>query len=212
MDSLMKRILLIILASTALLTSCHKAIWDKLNDHEARIARLEALTRQMNTTITSLQAIVNVINARDYVKDVVPVMESGEIIGYTITFNSNSPVTIYNGKNGEDAYSPLIGIKKDTDGAWYWTLNGEWIVDQNGDKVRADGNVTPRLKIEDDYWWVSYDDGASWTKLGKAVGEPGEDGDSMFREIRQDDHYVYLILADGEEIKLSKGGLTWVYV
>ena len=35
----------------------------------------------------------------------------------------------------------------------------------------------------------------------------------MFREIRQDDNYVYFILADGEEIKLAKThSLTWVYV
>lgn len=208
----MKRILPILLACVALLTSCHKAIWDKLNDHEARIAKLEAFCSQLNTTITSLQAIVDVINSRDYVKDVVPVMDNGQVIGYAITFNSHNPVTIYNGKNGEDAHTPLIGIKRDGDGAWYWTLDGQWILDGSGDKVRADGNVTPLMKIEDDYWWVSYDNGGSWTKLGKAVGSPGANGDSMFREVRQDEHYVYLVLADGEEIKLGKGGLTWVYV
>ena len=208
----MKRFLPILLAAVTLLTSCHKAIWEKLNDHEARIARLEAFCSQLNTTINSLQDIVNVINARDYVKDVVPIMDSGNIIGYTITFNSHNPVTIYNGKNGEDAHMPLIGIKRADDGAWYWTLDGAWILDDAGSKVRADGNVIPLMKIDDDYWWVSYDNGASWTKLGNAVGSPGKDGESMFREVRQDEHFVYLVLADGEEIKLSKGGLSWVYV
>lgn len=215
----MKRIIYIILAVISLavclagITGCHKDIWDKLNDHEARITKLEAFCSQLNTTITSLQAIVDVLNSRDYVKDVVPVMDSGKIIGYSITFNSHSPVTIYNGKNGEDAHTPLIGIKKADDGVWYWTLDGEWILDDDGKKVRADGNVTPMMKIEEDYWWISYDSGASWTKLGKAIGEKGADGDSMFREVRQDEKYVYLILADGEEIKLSKsGGISWVYV
>lgn len=208
----MKRFLLILAAAVLLLPSCHKAIWDKLNDHEARIARLETFCNQLNTTISSLQAIVNVINARDYVKDVIPVTEAGKVIGYTITFGAGSPVTIYNGKNGEDARTPLIGIKKDQDGAWYWTLDGQWILDDEGAKVRADGNVTPQMKIEEDFWWVSYDNGASWTRLGKAVGQPGQDGDSMFREVRQDDHFLYLVLADGEEIKIAKGGLSWVYV
>lgn len=66
----MKRFLLLLSALLLLLTSCHKAIWDKLNDHEARIARLETFCNQLNTSIVSLQSLVNVINARDYVKDV----------------------------------------------------------------------------------------------------------------------------------------------
>lgn len=59
--------------------------------------------------------------------------------------------------------------------------------------MRADGgHVTPELKIEEDYWWVSYDKGASWTKLGKAVGESSAGGDSMIKEIRQDEGCVYV--------------------
>ena len=190
------------------LSSCHKKIWDKLNDHEERIARLEAVCNQMNTNINSLQALVNVLNARDYVKDIVPVMENGNIIGYTITFSNASPITVYNGK---DAPAPVIGIKQDVDGIWYWTLDGQWLTDENGNKVRADA-AAPKLKIEDDYWWASYDNGATWEKLGKAIGTSG-DGDSMFRSIYWDDDYVYFILADGQEIKLSRNhGLHWEYV
>ena len=36
--------------------------------------------------------------------------------------------------------------------------------------------VTPKLKIENGYWWVSYDDGNTWTQLEKATGEDGKDG------------------------------------
>ena len=191
-------------------TSCHKAIWDKLNDHEARITRLETFCNQMNTNLNSLQAIVDVLNARDYVKDVTPLSENGVVVGYTISFYNSNAVVIYNGKNGEDAPAPKIGIKKDDDNAWYWTLNGEWILDDDGNKVHADG-VTPQLKIEEDYWWVSYDKGKSWTKLGAASGPQGS-VDSLIQGIRQDGRYVYLILSDGEEIAITKGGLTWEYV
>lgn len=34
----------------------------------------------------------------------------------------------------------------------------------------------------------------------------------MFKEVRQDEKFVYIVLADGEEIKIAKGGLSWVYV
>ena len=152
--------------------------------------------------------LVNAINERDYIKDVVPLSENGVIVGYTVTFNKSNPINIYNGKNGQDAKAPVIGIRKEED-VWYWTMNGEWILDQEGNKVRADG-VSPMLKIEEEKWWVSYDSGATWNPLGAIDG--GQGGDSMFKEVKQDERFWYFILADGEEIKIAKGGLYWVYV
>ncbi len=35
----------------------------------------------------------------------------------------------------------------------------------------------------DGYWYISYDNGQTWNKLGPATGDPGEDGDSMFSDI-----------------------------
>lgn len=69
-------------------------IWDKLNDHEKRIARLEALCNQYDTTIESLQQLITVMQSERRIKDIVPVMENGETVGYTITFTSGNPVTI----------------------------------------------------------------------------------------------------------------------
>jgi hypothetical protein len=66
------------------------------------------------------------------------------------------------------------------------------------------------LKIENDYWYVSYDEGATWIELGKATGEDGSngidgvDGDSIFSNVTQDDEYVYFNLADGTMITLPK--------
>ena len=76
------------------------------------------------------------------------------------------------------------------------------------------------MKIEDGYWYISYDNGATWTQLGKATGEDGkdgqngsngtngkdgQDGDSMFQSVTQDENYVYFTLADGTVIKIAKG-------
>jgi hypothetical protein len=57
--------------------------------------------------------------------------------GYIIHFSDGSTATIKNGKNSEDA--PIIGVKKDTDGIYYWTLDGEWLTDEKGNKVKAQG-------------------------------------------------------------------------
>ncbi|MBE6197525.1 MAG: hypothetical protein E7141_02475 [Rikenellaceae bacterium] len=263
----MKRFLLsLVLAASLVLTSCSdpfddSAIWETLDeygeaikDHEQRIAALEELCKQMNTNISSLQTIVEALQNKDYVTAVVPVVKDGITIGYTITFSKLQPVTIYHGedgkdgadgKDGKDGYTPQIGVKQDTDGIYYWTLDGEWLLDESGNKIKAVGTdgkdgqngedgkdgadgsngndgqngadgkdgITPQLKIEDDYWYISYDNGATWTKLGKATGEDGKDGqdgangsggDSFFQSVTQDEECVYLTLADGTIITLPK--------
>ena len=237
-------------------------IWDKLNNHENRIATLEELCRQMNTNISSLQTIVSALQNNDYVTGVAPVTKNGETIGYTIIFTKSQPITIYHGENGKDGQNgtngvdgkdgstPVIGVKMDDDGVYYWTLNGEWLTDENNNKIKAVGTdgkdgkdgqngtngtdgtdgqngtngadgkdgITPQLKIEEGYWLISYDNGATWTQLGKATGEDGKDGangtngtngvdgDSFFQSVdTSNQEYVVFTLADGTEIQLP----TW---
>ena len=264
----MKRLLLsVILATSLAFTSCQfddSDIWDKfgemeesIRDHEQRISALEELCKQMNTNIEALQTLVSALEKRDYITNISPIREDGVIIGYTISFAYNDTITIYHGQdgkdgiNGKDGYTPQIGVMKDTDGIYYWTLDGEWLLDGKGNKIKAVGTdgkdgqdgtngsngsdgkdgvdgvngkdgVTPQLKIENDYWYVSYDNGVTWIQLGKATGEDGkdgqdgndgadgsdgadgEDGDSIFKSVTQDAEYVYFNLADGTMITLPK--------
>ena len=123
---------LILTSLLLVFSSCHKAIWDKLDEHEARIARLEALCNQYNTTISSLQSLVASMQSNNWIKDVIPVSENGLTIGYVISFVHGDPITIYNGKNGENGHTPIIGVKKDEDGIWYWTIDDEWLLNENG--------------------------------------------------------------------------------
>ena len=255
----MKKILLsVVLATTLALTSCQfddSDIWNKfgemeesIRDHEQRISALEELCKQMNTNIEALQTLVDALEKRDYITNISPIREDGEVIGYTISFGKSDTITIYHGKDGQDGangadgkdgYTPQIGVMKDTDNNYYWTLDGEWLLDGKGNKIQANGvngtdgtngsngtngtnGVTPQLKIENDYWYVSYDNGATWVQLGKATGEDGkdgqdgndgadgsdgadgEDGDSIFKSVTQDDEYVYFNLSDGTMITLPK--------
>ena len=135
-------------------------IWDRLNEHEERLAALEAWQQRVNDNISALQQL---LNTADYITAVTPVEQGGKVIGYTISFRNSDPITIYHGEKGEqgeqgpqgepgeqgkpgedgedgdDAAVPAIGLAKGTDGNWYWTLNGDFILDQDGDPVRANG-------------------------------------------------------------------------
>lgn len=247
-------------------------IWSELKDHEERIVKLETLCNQMNTNITSLQTIIIALQNNDYVTNISPIKEGSKEIGYTITFAKSGSITIYHGKDGEngkdgvngsngkdgqdgkdgadgkdgkDGYTPKISVKQHTDGRYYWTLDGTWILDDNGNMIPATGEdgkdgtngsdgkdgedgengtngkdgkdgITPQLKVEDGYWYLSYDNGATWQKLGKATGNngldglpgadgaDGEDGDSIINSITQDDENVYFNLCDGTLITLPK--------
>ena len=199
------------------LTSCKyddDDLWNSVHGLENRVAKLEELCKQMNTNISSLQTIVTALQNNVYVTGTTPLMKDGKEIGYTITFSKGNPITIYHGKDGqdgEDGTTPTIGVKKDTDGVYYWTLNGEFIV-VDGGKIQAEGKdgtngTTPQFKIENDYWFVSYDNGANWTQLGKATGEDGVGGDSMFSGVDYETStdYVIFTLSNGTQIKLP----TW---
>lgn len=199
------------------LTSCKyddDDLWNSVHGLENRVAKLEELCKQMNTNISSLQTIVTALQNNVYVTGTTPLMKDGKEIGYTITFSKGNPITIYHGKDGqdgEDGATPTISVKKDTDGVYYWTLNGEFIV-VDGGKIQAEGKdgtngTTPQFKIENDYWFVSYDNGTNWTQLGKATGEDGVGSDSMFSGVDYETStdYVIFTLSNGTQIKLP----TW---
>ncbi|MDY3769069.1 MAG: leucine-rich repeat protein [Sphaerochaetaceae bacterium] len=230
----MKRALLFAL-SLLVVVSCSKfddsAIWDELNKHEDRIVKLETLCNQMNTNITSLQTIIIALQGNDYVVNIAPIKEGDKEIGYTITFAKSGSITIYHGKdgkngqdgadgkdgqNGKDGYTPIIGVKQHTDGKYYWTLDGKWLLDDSGNMIPTTGEdgqdgtdgkdgITPQFKIEDGYWYLSYDNGASWQKLDKATGNNGcADGYNIIDSITQNDDNVYFNLTDGTLITLHK--------
>lgn len=208
-------------ACAVMFTACKyddSEVLHRLENVENRVTKLEELCAQMNTNISSLQAIVNALQQNDYITAVAPISKNGEEVGYTITFTSGDVITIYHGKDGEngqdgqDGSTPEIGVKQAADGLYYWTIDGEWLLDAKGARVQAgakngeDGEdgITPQLKIEEDYWYVSYDNGKTWTKLGRATAENDSSGSNLFESVTQDDEWVYFTLIDGTVITLPK--------
>ena len=65
------------------------------------------------------------------------------------------------------------------------------------------------MKIEDGYWYISYNDGASWTQLGKATGDKGEQGEpgqagGIFKHVEETDDSVIFTLNDDSTITIPK--------
>ena len=178
-------------------------LWDAIDDLENRVTILEELCSQMNTNLSSLQSIVDVLENGDYITNIAPITQGDEEIGYTISFGKHSPVTIYHG------HSPALGVRA-YNGVYYWTLDGDWLL-ANGQRLKVEGEkgedgITPQLEIKNGYWYLSTDNGSSWQQLGKATGE---DGDSMFESVTQDEDYAHFVLTDGTSFTIPKNkGIT----
>ena len=200
------------------------ALRNDLNDLENRVAKLEELCKQMNTNISSLQKIVDALQDNLSISKVEQISD-----GYIIYFSDGSTATIKNGK--DSGTIPIIGVKQDTDGIYYWTLDGEWLTDEKGNKVKAQGTdgkdgvdgedgtngkdgITPQLKIENGRWMLSMDNGKTWTDIGQATGADGTDGEDgvdgkdgtngIFKSVREDDDNVYFTLEDDSIITIPK--------
>ena len=194
-----------------LVSSCaydDTGLWNALNSLEQRVATLEELCKETNTNLSALQKIVEAISQNKQIKNIAPIYKDGAVVGYAITFTSGESVTIYNDNKQESAGAvPQIGVAKDNDDVYYWTLNGEWLLDANGNKIKAEGDdgLTPRFKIENEYWYVSYDNGINWDVLGKATADSGDcDCQSIIKGVEYDEEYVYITLADGTVLTLPR--------
>lgn len=153
---------------------------------EGRITALEEWQKSVNTDIRSLQSLVAALEDKDYVTAVTP-LEDGT--GYVISFLKSGNVTIKHGERGEqgekgeDGTTPVISVKQDSDGKYYWTVNGEWLLDngnkmpvtgEKGDKgdngVSGSDGLTPYIGDNGNWWIGTTDTGV------KAQGNAGTDG------------------------------------
>ena len=195
----MKKILFLLLAATFALCSCTKQDLDEIRAEQAgldaRLSTLEEWQRTINGQITSLQNIFSALEDNDYVTSV---GELADGTGYVINFVKSGAITIKNGVKGETGATgipgntPNIGVKEDS-GVYYWTLDGDYIKDGNGNPLRVTGEqgkpgdagakgddaVAPQVRISTDNneWEISTDNGNNWTSTGvKAAGKDGMNG------------------------------------
>lgn len=175
---------------------------DSIRTHEYHIANLEEHCKIINTNISSLQALVNVLDNRDYIINISPVHKDDIEVGYSISFACNKAITIYcirDKKHEEQIDTPQIGIQKDTDNIYYWTLNEEWLPDSDGNKIPINDihgthDITPRLKIKDNLWYISHDNCSTWQQLSQII--EGGEVNNIFKDIIIEQHYIKFIIDD----------------
>ena len=97
----MKHYAYIVSALMLLFASCapsydDSSVLDRLDELEQRIDELEAQCDKADEDITALRAIIEVLQSRDYITSITPIMNGEEVVGYTISFANSDPITIIN--------------------------------------------------------------------------------------------------------------------
>ena len=222
MNRISFRAIITTIASVSLFAACEQyddsALVARMDKAEADIKELQTLVNQLNSTLSGLATTVDALKAQDRI---VSVTELADKSGWVVEFSQTGKITIYNGKNGidgkdgtngtngtdgtngHDGKTPTIGVKLDADGNYYWTVNGEYLLDENGNKIAATAHVaTPQLRINNGNFEISYNGGATW----EIIGEAGNTGAVIFSKVEDGTDVVTFTLGDGNTIVIPKAG------
>lgn len=211
--------MILALGAVVLLAGCEKyddsALVARMDKAEADIKELQTLVSQLNSTLSGLATTVDALKAQDRI---VSVTELADKSGWVVEFSQTGKITLYNGKNGidgkdgkdgtngtngQDGNTPTIGVKLDADGNYYWTVNGEYLLDESGNKIAATAHVaTPQLRINNGNFEISYNGGVTW----EIIGEAGNTGAVIFSKVEDGTDAVTFTLGDGTTIVIPKAG------
>lgn len=211
-QNFLTRSLAVAIAAMMTFTGCYddSDLQTRMDQAEADIAELQQLVKDINTNISSLVTVVDALKNSDQITSVTPLSDGS---GYTITFSKSGTITIYNGKNGvdgtngtngengADGHTPQISVKLDSDGQYYWTVDGEYLTDAEGKKIPATAHIaTPQIRINDGNFEISYNEGMTWEVIGNA----GASDDVVFKQVIDGPASVLFVLSDGTQIEIPK--------
>ena len=202
-----RKTLTLLLLAALTLAACKyddSALWEQVNQNTeelaaqaARIAALEAWQAETNTNIAALQPL---LSTTAYITAVTPVVKDGVEGGFTISFLNTPAITIYHGTKGDKGDkgdTPQIGAAQGDDGNWYWTLNGEFLTDADGNPIRANGTQGE----QGDQGPAGDDAPLPQLATGKKLNAQGITTDSQNKDIEPDAIYLSV-----------DGGQTWTRV
>ena len=175
-------------------------IKEQLQEHEQEIQALKQAVERLNQDISSLRSVLSELISGGYVASVTEDVRDNEVAGYTLSFIDGRGV--YLRTSAEDESAPSVSVRKDTDQLYYWTVNGNWLLDPDGNHVLvSDDGAAPLLKADEGLWSVSVDGGSTW-----AAATVSSQGSAPFSSIdTSNPDYVLITLSDGTILQLP----TW---
>ncbi len=112
---------------------------------------------------------------------------------YKIVLSNGAVLELMARDNAVDA----VRVKLDRDGRLYWEVNGEYLLDEGGNKIPI--SVTPAVRInpQTNEIEISVDGGTVWYPTGMMHQEEREEAAALFTSVTSDGTNVYFTMADG---------------
>ena len=227
-----KRIYIILLAGFSLLAGGCQPSYDDAaitGRLDALNSRIQALTEElnlMNENVAALGGLSTAYMSGFTITAVDPLYdEDGILTGYKISFTQGEPIIIHNGRDGRDGHigtdgipgtdgtpghSPVVGVKM-VDGVLYWTVDGEILLDEQGNPrvaspdpssaIAKDG-ATPVISVENGNWVVTI--GGESQTLGPVSDSEVLIVDGVFASVDASSNPVVFTLSGGETIEMAK--------
>ena len=218
----MKKELVMSLGLALSCLACSKYDDSALNDRLAKLEqRVGAIEEKVKVANEDIKTLKDLVSASTQGKTITEVKKTDE--GYDLIFSDTQVISIKHGRNGADGHSPKISVAQEN-GVYYWQLDGQWLLDAQGQKVRVSGETgpvgpqgpqgvagqdgkTPKLRINAGKWEVAYGDN-DWKEVpgsaGATLGETTVEGLDLFKKIELDGDNVVITLKSGDKIKLPK--------
>lgn len=182
-------------------SSCTDMVREDLDKTHAKLQALQELAGAVNRDLTALDLIVKELDDGHTIQ---PESFQETEDGYEVSFRDGKKVFIPYGKDGVDGRTLIpVGVKDDAD-TLYWQVDGEWLLDKNGERIRAgatDG-IPPRFEVRDDGWWYISVDGGKTFEPFRSCEEM--DGFGVFKDVKPlgQDRYM-LTMWNGETYEIS---------
>ena len=181
-------------------------VWNSIDNIDDRLSQVEKKIEEMNTNIDALGKICDALSSNVSVSSVIPLQDAS---GYEIVFSDGTKATIHDGSDGKDGHSQTVSVAYDqTTGCYYWTVDGEPLLDASGNKVKANGTdaelplLSSGASLGESYvqdaTYISVDGGKTWTRIS------GENGVSFFDSVKADEasSKVTMVLSDGTVLEI----------
>ena len=164
----------------------------QLDGLEKQIEELEQGMESCSGLVTGLGTVVSNLQDGIGVADIKAIVSGGEATGYEVLFADGGKVTLYNQPG-------FITVGEDG-GNYFWKVNGDWMLDAEGEKVSIDHKESPAplFDVQNHKLMYSIDGGASYQVAGDLAQE-------VISGMSQDESNFYLELAEGGRITLPKG-------
>lgn len=166
------------------------------------VYKADNVVLEANTNLNSIRTLLDVMQKGGQINHISPIYIDREIRGYTIDFFDNDGISIYLSSN-ESICHPNIGVKRDTDDVYCWTINNQFILDSLSRTIPVccmkNDEHHPTLSIKDDFWQFSccQDDGITLCEVEKSICFQ-----NLYKDLRITETNIELVFNNGEAIKV----------